>query len=1076
MQTFDVRTIAQTVGVGACARGLEYAERGAVTSLSESSRPGQHPKIVGMVQGSERTPYTVVVTAVPARAGVPGIAFGVCTCPVRNNCKHVAAVMYAAGRPAADAPARPERSGWEAVLGAGPAEVPVPAWADQTPVALLVEPSGAASGRRRLAMRPVLLGDRGRWVRSGISWSDAAYGFDYRGFPRPAVRLLTEIAALAGTGAHYGRGPAVLDLDTFPSGRIWDVLAEAPTAALPLISSTDGTPVALSADPVLAGVDLADVDGDWTITPEWTAGGVPLDGEIMLLGDPAHGLAWWTDDAGTGALHLGRLARPLDPGDRRLMTVAEPVIVPAAEHSRFLRDFLPMLRGRLELASRDGTVEIPAHEPGRLTLAVTQPASRRLALAWSWHYRIGDETVVLSLDEEDRPDLRDRHAERESVVAAVRMVSACSRLRSWGPFGPKLAPTAELSGAPLLAFAREVLPALQGSDLVDVLVADDVAPLRETTEAPVVTVAGAAESGTDWFDMTVTVTVDGQDVPFAELFRALATDQEFMILESGTYFSLDRPELRQLRALIEESRALADPVDDRLRISRFQATYWAELEALGVLDEQAAEWSRSVRDLARITEIPEPELPAGLDATLRPYQRAGYTWLSFLYDNQLGGVLADDMGLGKTIQALALICKAREDKPGAAPFLVVAPTSVVGNWATEAHRFAPGLRVAAITETESRRGVPLDEVCAGADLVVTSYALFRLEFDGYAALGWSGLVVDEAQQIKNHQSKGYQCVRTLPAPFKLAITGTPMENNLTELWAIVSIGAPGLLADPARFAEYYRVPIERARDADRLDQLRRRIRPLLMRRTKQEVIADLPPKTEQVIELDLEPGHRRVYQRYLQRERRKVLGLLSDMDRNRFQIFRSLTLLRQAALDPALVDAENAGVASTKLDAMMQIVAGAAGEGHRILVFSQFTRFLDGARRRLDAAGIEYCYLDGKTRNRGAVLTEFKTGAAPVFLISLKAGGVGLNLTEADYCVLLDPWWNPATEAQAVDRAHRIGQDKPVMVYRLVARDTIEDKVMALKARKAALFSSIMADGGAGAAGLTARDIRGLLE
>jgi SNF2 family DNA or RNA helicase len=303
-----------------------------------------------------------------------------------------------------------------------------------------------------------------------------------------------------------------------------------------------------------------------------------------------------------------------------------------------------------------------------------------------------------------------------------------------------------------------------------------------------------------------------------------------------------------------------------------------------------------------------------------------------------------------------------------------------------------------------------------------------------------------------------------------------MENNLMELWSLLSITAPGLFPSPTRFERYYRTPIEKAKDTELLAQLRRRIRPLMLRRTKEQVLTDLPDKQEQVIELELNARHRKVYQTHLQRERQKVLGLLGDLDQNRFEIFRSLTLLRQASLHAALIDPKYAKVPSTKLDVLMDQLHDIVGDGHRTLVFSQFTRFLGAARQRLDAAGIEYCYLDGKTRKRAAVLAKFSSGAVPVFLVSLKAGGFGLNLTEADYCVLLDPWWNPATEAQAVDRIHRIGQTKKVMVYRLVAKDTIEEKVMALKGAKAALFSSVMDDGGFESGALTEADIRGLLD
>ncbi|GAC1573588.1 MAG: hypothetical protein NVS3B18_07030 [Candidatus Dormibacteria bacterium] len=400
----------------------------------------------------------------------------------------------------------------------------------------------------------------------------------------------------------------------------------------------------------------------------------------------------------------------------------------------------------------------------------------------------------------------------------------------------------------------------------------------------------------------------------------------------------------------------------------------------------------------------------------------------------------------------------------------------MGLWATECSRFPTELRAVAVTATAARRGVTLKRLRSRAKVMITSYALFRIEFAAYADLKWSGLILDEAQAVKNHQSRGYQCARRLEAPFKLAITGTPMENNLMELWAMFSIATPGLFGDPRHFLQTYRIPIEREGSDEALHTLQRRTRPLLLRRTKEQVAADLPAKVEQVLELDLNAAHRRVYDTYLQRERQKVLGLIGDMQRNRFEIFRSLMLLRQASIDVSLVDAKHHAVPSTKLDAFLEQLDDVIAGGHRALVFSQFTRFLERVRTELGRRGIAHSYLDGSTRNRPAVLRGFKEGDAPVFLISLKAGGVGLNLAEADYCFLLDPWWNPATEAQAVDRAHRLGQTRQVMVYRLVARDTIEDKVMAMKTRKQMLFSSVIDGGGATSSALTAADVRALFE
>jgi SNF2 family DNA or RNA helicase len=446
-----------------------------------------------------------------------------------------------------------------------------------------------------------------------------------------------------------------------------------------------------------------------------------------------------------------------------------------------------------------------------------------------------------------------------------------------------------------------------------------------------------------------------------------------------------------------------------------------------------------------------------------------------LWDAGLGGVLADDMGLGKTLQALALVCRAKEAGDLTAPVLVVAPTSVVANWAREAARFAPDLAVRTVEATGRKLGVPLAEMVEGADLVVTSYTLLRLGEDDYRELPWSGLVLDEAQFVKNHAAKTYAAARRLPARFKLAITGTPVENDLMDLWSMLSIVAPGLFPSPQRFTEHYRTPIEKGGDADVLAALRRRIRPLMRRRTKEQVAAELPPKQEQVLEVVLNPRHRKVYDTHLQRERRKVLGLVDDLQKNRFTIFRSLTLLRQLALDAALVDEAHAGIRSSKADAFLEHLQEVVAEGHRALVFSSFTGFLSTVRERLDAHGLPYAYLDGRTRDRQRVIDQFRSGRAPVFLISLKAGGSGLNLTEADYVFVLDPWWNPAVEAQAVDRAHRIGQDKTVMVYRLVAAGTIEEKVLALQERKRDLFARVLDDdGGALSGALTADDIRGL--
>jgi SNF2 family DNA or RNA helicase len=470
-------------------------------------------------------------------------------------------------------------------------------------------------------------------------------------------------------------------------------------------------------------------------------------------------------------------------------------------------------------------------------------------------------------------------------------------------------------------------------------------------------------------------------------------------------------------------------------------------------------------------------------ARLRPYQVQGFRWLALLYRCRLGGILADDMGLGKTLQTLALIAHAQAE----APFLVVAPTSVVDNWVKEAAAFTPDLEVRVIAESTKKRGTPLAEVADGADVIVMSYAMLRLEEDPISRIDWAGLILDEAQFVKNSQALTHQAAKSVRAPFRLALTGTPLENSLRDLWSLLAITAPGLFPSPHRFDEEYVRPIESGENPGRMQRLQRRIRPFMMRRTKDLVAADLPEKQEQVITVELNAAHRRLYDRVLQKERKKILGFIdSDYDRQRFIVFRSLTLLRMLALDPSIVDAEHADVPSSKLAALMDRLDDVIAEGHRSIVFSQFTSFLDQVAADLDRRGVPHVVLDGSTRNRGTVVEAFRSGQAPVFLISLKAGGFGLNLTEADYVFLMDPWWNPAAENQAIDRAHRIGQTKSVMVYRYVAEGTIEQKVLALQRRKAELFDSLMSEAGTfegrGPSGqafsqaVTAEDIKGLFE
>jgi len=820
---------------------------------------------------------------------------------------------------------------------------------------------------------------------------------------------------------------------------------------------------------------------------------------VAFIGAEAHGVVC-VDPAeaaggepGSWRFRLARLVRPVPPPLQQMALGGGSLQVTAAEEPRFRDRYYLRLRHVAAVISSDGSFVPPAISGPDLVLRASYHGSHELEVSWEWAYRVGDSAVRAPLEAEGPDDgYRDLAAE-QALLAGLDLP-----LEHYGLLGPgdglpgaaprALAPRTRLTGIDTMRFTTELLPLLADQPGLILEVSGEPADYREAGDSLQITVSADELPGeTDWFDLGVTITVEGHPVPFLEVFLALSRSEPHLLLPDGAYFSLDKPELRALARLIEEARALQDSPGGQLRISRYQAGFWDELAALGVIGHQAAAWREQVQGLLSADVSGRTPPPPGLKAQLRPYQQDGFGWLAFLWEHRLGGILADDMGLGKTLQCLALISHARQrqsqgqspgQSPGdqaAGPFLIVAPTSVVGNWATEAARFAPDLRVVPISGTVARLGQGLGELAAGADAVVTSYALLRIDFAAYAEMTWSGLLLDEAQQAKNRQSKVYQCARRLAAPVKIAITGTPLENNLMELWSLLSITAPGLFPNPDRFRDYYARPVERQDDGQRLAQLQRRIKPLVRRRTKDQVAAELPAKQEQVLEVELHPQHRKVYQTRLQRERQKVLGLIDDMNANRFTIFRSLTLLRQLSLHAGLIDEAHADLASAKIDALLGQLQEVTGGGHRALVFSQFTGFLGKVRERLEAEGIPYCYLDGKTRDRAAVVRRFKEGTDPVFLISLKAGGFGLNLTEADYCFLLDPWWNPATEAQAVDRTHRIGQTRSVMVYRLVAKDTIEEKVMALKARKARLFSSVLDDGNVFGTGFDAEDIRALL-
>jgi superfamily II DNA or RNA helicase len=1093
LQNIDLAELEDAAGAASYARGVRYARQHAVIEFRwDSSGPSLH----GVVRGRGDCYQTSASFFADGGSAIE-FELGECSCPVGYNCKHVVALVLTAlgvGRPAPARGRSPRVPTWEESLGVLLDSRPdgVASRAGDTPLAVELTLAPAAprpAGQALRVLARLVRPGRNTWVNSGLSWSKLSSSYYFDDYLASHVRLLQEWYALyRSRGNHHGYSSEVksIELSAFDSPKLWSVLDEATAIGLRLVHGRKrlGAVERYGSAELLLDVTRDRPAGPLVVSPVLRVDGTPMDAApAQFIGADGHGVVYIdraelrrNTDHDDWHLRLAKLTEPVPPPLQRMAIENQRLEVPAAEQTRFRDEYYPRLRHLAPLMSSDDSFTPPTISAPTLVLRASYADDHRLDLDWEWIYEIG-ETRLREPLHQVAPDAghRDQTAER-AILANLDVSLERLGLLDTDPV-PVLAPHAKLRGIDTMRFTTEVLPLLEDQPGVTVEIGGARADYREASDSLTIGVSTDEVAGdTDWFDLGVTITVEGCEVPFIEVFLALSSGQSHMLLANGAYFSLEKPELRTLRGLIEEARALRESSDGTLKISPFQAGLWNELTELGVVTRQAQAWQRQVRGLLSTESISSTPVPAAFAAELRPYQLDGYRWLAFLWESRLGGILADDMGLGKTVQSLALICHARQAEPDSAPFLIVAPTSVVSNWVAESERFAPNLRIVSISDTLRRRGQTLDEAIAGADVVVTSYTLFRLDFDDYRVAPWSGLILDEAQFTKNHQSKIYQCARRLPAPFKVGITGTPMENNLMELWSLLSITAPGVFPNPTRFRDYYARPIEKQSDADLLARLRRRIKPLIKRRTKEQVAADLPAKQEQVLEVDLAPRHRKIYQTHLQRERQKVLGLVDDMDRNRFTILRSLTLLRQLSLHAGLVDDTHDGLPSTKIDALLEQLADVVDGGHRALVFSQFTGFLDKVRMRLDEASVEYCYLDGKTRKRAAVLDRFKNGSAPVFLISLKAGGFGLNLTEADYCFLLDPWWNPATEAQAVDRTHRIGQTRNVMVYRLIAKDTIEEKVMALKARKAELFTSVMDDGNIFGSTLNADDIRGLFE
>ena len=735
--------------------------------------------------------------------------------------------------------------------------------------------------------------------------------------------------------------------------------------------------------------------------------------------------------------------------------------IPAADVAEFRGTWLPALLKRFSMASSDGSFDAQAR-PDVSVVGTVRRDGESVVVRWWAEYLQG----------ESRSRTPVAHCmEDEAVAEIVRRVESWGRgmdsaLWSAPPRTGRLAPWR------VPAFLEEVVDT-EGVDGLVWDVAEDVRAI-EVREDGFEVDLNVDPAERDWFDLNVRLRLGNVTISVREALEAIAGGQDYVEV-AGTWVRLDGERIRSLATLLEEARTLVGWDGEGVRLTPMQV---GVVDLFATASDHVAmsdAWRMRIAPLRDAsTDAGLPPLPS-LATILRPYQRRGHAWLTARLSGGIGGILADDMGLGKTVQILSAVAALRAHAGESSPVLVVVPTSVVGVWLDQARTFTPALEVRAVKETATRRGTTIREEVENADIVVTSYTLARLESEQWSQVRLGGLVIDEAQAVKNPRTATYRALRDLDAPWKLAVSGTPIENSLSDLWSLLSLTCPGLLPPWEAFQQQVRKPIENGTDPAMLARLSAYVAPFVLRRTKEEVAPDLPDKIVDVVRVDLGKEHRHIYDQFLARERARILDLLRDVDANRMSVLASITRLRQLALDPAVVEESYAHVGSAKIEYLADRLDEIVPLGHQALVFSQFTSFLERIRHMLERRGISVVQLDGSTRGRAEVIEKFRSGQAQVFLISLKAGGSGLTLTEADYVYVMDPWWNPAAEEQAIDRAHRIGQTKKVNVYRMVATDTIEAKVVELQDRKRQLISSVMNGTGTGAR-LSEADLRGLLD
>jgi len=1132
------------------ARGRHYWKNGRVLSITPSSKPGM---LTGEVRGSGKHIYKVVVKITENRGQLISIA-GHCSCPVGWNCKHVAALLLAAGDQVEPTP----ESVSESASGSQSALTPGSASASSPGLPSPSEPASAPATRapfQQASKSNPLPGQVMQWLRETEQLSgqhESLYRLLYllslksNGYGQTQVQLnLVKVRHLKSGG--YGKpsrfSPTSASQAHFmrPEDRRVVALFKAQGAYGQSYSPYDRAILDDDLGVELLQAVLRSGHGHWQ----------DQNGPRLVRAEPVTGtLNWhWGDDS---QLHPrfdtereGLLLLPLSPpwyldprsgdcgpiettlGERETTALVRAPAIPLTGLDAFQQATQQRLQG-LELPPppplEQRELEVEAPTPC-LRLQSREVPSRPVYPDWrsygapmtepKWE----DEARLLfdyagAMVDPRQSGTRVEYIEDGLLITCQRQpqceAQANARLVELGlqPLQEtsktnETGKTSEQGGIAFVPLQVEAWLAFMDRD-VPLLEAEGWRVEVDPSFRFRVGRLGAwdldieeGEAGR-WLDLSLGVEIDGERMDLLPILinliqnpavdlspRALAEmnkDTRFSLrLDDGRYIFFPAERLKPILTTLVE---LYDPMarlrgDGRMRLSRLQAGELAELEQQAPNlswrgGEQARAWGRRLREFERIEPVAAPDT---LNAELRPYQQEGLNWLQFLRDFELGGVLADDMGLGKTIQALAHLLIEKSAGRADRPSLVVAPTSLMFNWKREAERFAPSLRVLILQGPKRQEHF---DALAEQDLVLTTYALLPRDLEVLSAQSWHLLILDEAQAIKNPRSKGAQAARALKARHRLCLTGTPLENHLGELWALIDFLMPDLLGDERGFRRLFRTPIERQGDQDRTERLRRRVAPFLLRRTKEQVAAELPPKTEILREVALAPDQRDLYETLRLALHEKVRKEIArkGLAQSGIIILDALLKLRQCCCDPRLVSLASARrvKGSAKLDLLMELLDELLQEGRRVLLFSQFTSMLslieEALAKHLDyKKDRDYVKLTGQTRDRQTPVDRFQAEEVPLFLISLKAGGSGLNLTAADTVIHYDPWWNPAAERQATDRAHRIGQDKPVFVYKLLTEGTVEQRVAELQARKQALADAMLEGGGSATKSLSHEDL-----